>query len=116
VAERGERQRLTLALVSRLGKISSQDMVNYFGLSRGGASTELARYWRQGLLHRHRVPGIGPAEYEYTITRNGLNRARWWISQGLMQPQEQEPLVGLEEFRPRLQGSEPGQFRPKLIE
>jgi len=91
-------------------------MVEAFGLSQGGAATELSRYWRQGLLRRERVPGIGPPVYTYTLTRGGLNKAQWWISQGLMHPQNQEPLTGLpEEFRPRLAPS-PEQFRPKLIE
>jgi len=119
VADRGERQRLVFALIHRLGgMITSRDMVEAFGLSQSGAATELSRYWRQGLLRRERVPGIGPSVYTYTLTRGGLNKARWWISQGLMQPQEQVPLPGLAREEPRVRPvlrEEPVQrIRPKL--
>jgi len=95
--------------------ITSRDMVEAFGLSQSGAATELSRYWRQNLLRRERVPGIGPPVYAYTLTRGGLNKARWWIEQGLLHPAEQESLPGLEPevFRPRLA---PERFKPKLID
>ena len=116
VADRGERQRLVFGLIHRLGgTITSRDMVEAFGLSQGGAATELSRYWRQNLLRRERVPGIGPPVYVYTLTRGGLNKARWWIEQGLLHPLGQERLPGLEPevFRPRLA---PERFKPRLID
>jgi len=94
-------------------------MVEAFGLSQGGAATELNRYRVQGFLRRQREPGgPGPPVYRYSLTRMGLTKANWWINQGLLHHPEQEPLTGLpEEFRPRLAPAPSSeQFRPKLIE
>jgi len=114
MADRGERQARVLGLILRRGSITSRDLVEDQGLSHSGAATELARYQRQGLLHRERVSGIGPPVYVYTLTRSGLNKARWWTEQGLLQAPEQEHLPGLEpdnRIRPVLRE---GRIRPKL--
>jgi len=127
VADRGERQRLVFGLIHRLGgAITSRDMVEVFGLTQGGAATELNRYRVQGFLRREREPGLGPPTYVYSLTRMGLTKANWWIKQAeLLHPPEQGHLPGLEPepesesesergIRPatRLRGSERG-IRPQ---
>jgi len=116
VADRGERQRLVFGLIHRLGgTITSRDVVEAFGLSQGGAATELNRYRVQGFLRRESEPGPGPPIYRYSLTRMGLSKARWWAEQGfLLHPPEQEHLPGLEpdnRIRPVLRE---GRIRPKL--
>jgi len=100
MADRGERQRLVFGLIRRLGSVTSLDVAKAFGLSRSGAATELARYQRQGFLHRERVPGIGPPVYQYRLNKSGEDKARWWIEQGLLHPPGQEHLPGLEPVEP----------------
>jgi len=98
MVERGERQARVLGLILRRGDITSRDLMEDQGLTHGGAATELARYQRQGLLHRDREPGdLGPPVYRYSLTRSGLNKARWLMSQArFLQAKEQEYLPGLE--------------------
>jgi len=119
VADRGERQRLVFGLILRLGSVTSRDLVEVFGLSHSGASTELARYQRQGFLHREPELGPGPPVFRYRLNKSGEDKARWWVEQGFLHPPGQEHLPGLapEEFRirPVLREEPPVQrIRPKL--
>jgi len=97
MVERGERQARVLGLILRRGTITSRDLVENQGLTHGGAATELARYQRQGLLHRDREPGgPGPPVYRYRLTRTGENKARWLMNQARLRAKEQEYLPGLD--------------------
>jgi len=119
MADRGERQRLVFELIHRLGgSITSRDMVEAFGLSQGGAATELNRYRVQGFLRRESELGPGPPVYRYSLTRMGFTKARWWVDQGFLKPPGQEHLPGLgpETYRPRLVPERPQTYRPKLVE
>jgi len=92
-------------------------MVEAFGLSQGGAATELNRYRVQGFLRRESEPGSGPPVYRYSLTRMGLTKANWWINQGLLHHPDQEPLPGLPEelrIRPVLREEPVQRIRPKL--
>jgi len=116
MAERGERQARVFGLLLRrsqggvVGTITSRDLVEAWGLTQGGAATELARYQRQGLLHRDREPGPGPPVYRYRLTRTGERKAAWLVGQARLQAQEQEYLPGLEpEVEP-----EPRVIRPPV--
>lgn len=110
MADRGERQRLVFGLIYRLGgTITSRDMVEAFGLTQSGAATELNRYRVQGFLRRQSEPGPGPPVYRYSLTRMGLSKARWMVSQGLLQAEQQEHLPGLEPVEP-----EPRVVRPVI--
>jgi len=82
MAERGERQRLVFELIRLYGFVTSRDLVDAFGISHSGAATELARYQRQGFLHREREPGLGPPVYKYSLNKTGEIKARWWVAQG----------------------------------
>jgi len=117
VADRGERQRLVFGLIHRLGgAITSRDMVEAFGLSQGGAATELNRYRVQGFLRRESEPGPGPPVYRYSLTRMGLSKARWWVEQGLLHPPGQERLPGLEPEQPERRIIRPViHSRPRVI-
>jgi len=116
MAARGERQRLTFGLIRRLGgSITSRDLAEAFGLSLSGAATDLARYQRQGLLHRERMAGPGPPVYVYSLTRTGFNKARWWAERGYLQPPEQEHLPGLEPEEPERRVIRPVVHRRRLI-
>lgn len=109
MADRGERQRLVFGLIRRLGSVTSLDVAEAFGLSRSGAASELARYQRQGFLHRDRLPGVGPPVYEYRLNKSGEDKARWWIEHGFLRVPGQEHLPGLEPEEP-----EPRVVRPRI--
>jgi len=121
VADRGERQRLVFGLIHRLGgTVTSRDLVEAFGLTQGGAATELNRYRVQGFLRREREPGgLGPPVYRYSLTRMGVTKTNWWINQGLLHHPEQESLPGLAledhlRIRPVLREEPEQRIRPKL--
>lgn len=110
MVERGERQARVLGLILRRGTITSRDLAEDQGLTHGGAASELARYQRQGLLHRDREPGgPGPPVYRYSLTRSGSNKARWLVEQARLKALEQEYLPGLEPVEP-----EPKVIRPRV--
>jgi len=97
MVERGERRVRVLGLILRLGDIISRDLIEDQGLTHAAAATELARYQRQGLLHRDREPGgPGPPVYRYRLTWSGEKKVRWLIGQARLQAEEQEHLPGLE--------------------
>jgi len=111
MVERGERRARVLGLILRRGgTIISRDLIEDQGLTHAAAATELARYQRQGLLHRDREPGgPGPPVYRYRLTRTGEKKAQWLINQARLQALEQKHLPGLEPVE-----SEPKVIRPRV--
>jgi len=102
MADRGERQRLVFKLIRLYGSVTSRDLVDVFGISHSGAATELARYQRQGFLHREPDEGLGPPVYRYRLNKSGEVKFQWWVDQGFLQPQGQEHLPGLEPVERRV--------------
>jgi DNA-binding MarR family transcriptional regulator len=73
-AKYNERKLEILELVEA-GFDTSDIIAEYCGISQSFASTLLAHYWRQGLLHRY--PGPLNNEKIYDLSERGNERIAW---------------------------------------
>ena len=73
-ARRNERKIEILELVEA-GFNTSDIIAEYCGISQSCASTLLAHYWKQGLLHRNTGPMYNEKIYE--ISERGYERMEW---------------------------------------
>ena len=62
-----------LSLLDELGEATSGDVAEITGRSIYGASRNLGRYYRQGILDRYREDG----EYVYSLNDRGSGRLKW---------------------------------------